>query len=336
MYKLRRVWKPEMFQGGGRKDGYFEGWYFKCVPAGEKEAGQTHAWAFIPGVSLSAGDPHAFIQVFGGPEDRFGYFRFPLQDFDFSRKTFDVSIGGNRFSLHGMDLDLESEDLAVRGNLRFENIVPWPVRLFSPGAMGWYRFVPGMENYHGILSLNHTISGTMQINGRAKDFTGGRGYIEKDWGTSFPKSWIWLQTNHFPDPEVSLTVSVATVPWGRRYFTGYITGFLFHDDFYPFSTYSGGKIVDYTVKSKRHIRIVFRNKSHTLELEAKKEGGTDLKSPVSGRMEGHVHESLRSESAVAFTKNGEESPTFEGTGRNAGLEIHGDTKELLESALTRT
>ena len=331
MYKLRRVWAPAMFQGGGKKSEYFEGWYFKCVSADE-----AAAWAFIPGVSFSEDDSHAFIQVFCGPRDSFGYFRFPLEAFSFSRKAFDVSVGDNRFSLHGMELNLESEDLSVRGNLRFEHIVPWPVRVFSPGAMGWYRFVPGMENYHGILSLNHTIAGILQIDGAACDFSGGRGYIEKDWGTSFPKSWIWLQTNHFPDPEVSLTVSVATVPWGRRYFTGYITGFLFHDDFYPFSNYSGGGIIDFSVESENRVRVVFRNKKYTLELEAKKEGGTDLKAPVSGRMEGHVHESLRSESAVAFTKNGEELPIFEGTGKNAGLEIHGDMKELLERALIRT
>lgn len=319
MYKLRRVWAPAMFQGGGKKSEYFEGWYFKCVSANE-----ASAWAFIPGVSFSEDDSHAFIQVFGGPRDSFGYFRFPLEAFSFSRKAFDVSVGDNRFSLEELFIDLENSDISVRGELRFEHIVPWPVRAFSPGAMGWYRFVPGMENYHGILSLDHTIAGMLQIDGAACDFSGGRGYIEKDWGTSFPKSWIWLQTNHFPDPGVSLTVSIATVPWGKRYFTGYITGILFRGNLISFSTYSGGEFIDFAVESGNRVRAVFRNKKYTLEIDARKKGGITLKAPVSGRMVGNVRESLRSEAAVVLKENGATTPIYEGTGTTAGFEIHGE------------
>jgi len=72
----------------------------------------------------------------------------------------------------------------VRGSLCFSCINPWPVTLLSPGVMGWYAWVPFMECYHGVVSLDHTIEGILHVDvdGTAVDFGGGRGYTEKDWG----------------------------------------------------------------------------------------------------------------------------------------------------------
>jgi hypothetical protein len=51
--------------------------------------------------------------------------------------------------------------------------------------MGPYAFVPFMECYHGILSMDHKINGQLIIHDEIIDFTGGKGYMEKDWGQSF-------------------------------------------------------------------------------------------------------------------------------------------------------
>jgi succinate dehydrogenase/fumarate reductase flavoprotein subunit len=48
------------------------------------------------------------------------------------------------------------------------------------GTMGWYAFVPAMECYHGVLSFDHLLEGGLELNGQYIDYTGGRGYIEKD------------------------------------------------------------------------------------------------------------------------------------------------------------
>ena len=53
----------------------------------------------------------------------------------------------------------------INAQLKFENIIPWPVKLLSPGVMGWYAFIPLMECYHGVLSFNHTIDGYVEIDG---------------------------------------------------------------------------------------------------------------------------------------------------------------------------
>ena len=63
--------------------------------------------------------------------------------------------------------------------------------------MGWYSFVPFMECNHGIVSVNHDLYGEISVNGNVIDFNNGKGYIEKDWGVSFPEAWIWIQSNNF-------------------------------------------------------------------------------------------------------------------------------------------
>jgi len=44
--------------------------------------------------------------------------------------------------------------------------------------MGWYAFVPGMECYHGILSMDHAVEGFIEVNGIRKDLNGGGLYRE--------------------------------------------------------------------------------------------------------------------------------------------------------------
>ena len=60
-----------------------------------------------------------------------------------------------------------------------------------------------MECYHGILSMNHSISGDLIINNKKINFNSGRGYTEKDWGHSFPLGYVWMQSNHFSNKNIS-------------------------------------------------------------------------------------------------------------------------------------
>ena len=47
------------------------------------------------------------------------------------------------------------------------------------------------------------------------------GYIEKDWGHSFPEKYIWSQANHFPKKQASLMVSVLTILLLTTSFVGF-------------------------------------------------------------------------------------------------------------------
>ena len=223
---IRKIWKPGAYQGKARMQAYFEGWYYKLVNSTESEI-----VVIIPGISFgtSENNSHAFIQLLDNTRSASTYLEFNINEFWGSSKSSGIKIGQNDFSPDKISLNAGSREDSPNGTLSFKNIKPWPVTLLSPGAMGWYAFVPFMECYHAVLSFDHTIEGILNVNGRSIDFTGGKGYIEKDWGRSFPKYHLWLQTNHFDNPGTSLMVSIANIPWLGSYFDGFIAGFL-HDN----------------------------------------------------------------------------------------------------------
>ncbi|MDZ7820448.1 MAG: hypothetical protein U5N26_00785 [Candidatus Marinimicrobia bacterium] len=114
---FRRLYPPA-FQGSLKRHSYFEGWYIKCL-----SDDLSSSIAFIPGISLSEGARHAFIQI-NTSEAKSEYIRFPLEDFTFSPRIFDISIGGNRFSSGGVHLDIARPGISLQGELRFSEMHP--------------------------------------------------------------------------------------------------------------------------------------------------------------------------------------------------------------------
>lgn len=324
---MPNIWKPGVFQGRGKIKDYFEGWYFKCVSKDEKTA-----FAIIPGVSLghNIANSHSFIMIMDARNQKLNYFKYPINEFHAEKNRFEFSIGNSLFSDNKLILDIHEDDNIIKCEMAFKNIISWPVKLFSPGAMGWYGFMPFMECYHGILSFDHEIEGYIEINGIKFDLTGGKGYIEKDWGSSMPSSWIWMQTNHFDENGISLFGSIAKIPWLRNYFTGYLFGLLYHKKLFRFTTYNGAKITKLNV-TEYMIEISIQDKNYLLEINADRTEGVDLPAPSMGEMTSRVNESLKSRINVNFYRrnNAINELIFSGTGRNAGLEFVGDINVLL-------
>ncbi len=308
-----RVLNPAPYHGSRKKPPFFEGWYYKLVTAD----GQTRI-AVIPAVIL--GDQgHAFIQVVDSSTARMGYHAFPLDTFSASEKNFEMNIGDNHFTLDGFDLDLDGDQGRVSGSVRVHERNPWPVKFTSPGVMGWYAWVPGMECYHGVLSLDHAISGSLTIDGRLVDFDGGRGYMEKDWGASFPEGYLWMQTNHFSEPGTSLMASVAVIPWRSSSFPGFIMGLLHQGRLHRFATYTGARVEALELNAEQ-VLVSVRDRRLRLELRAERSEGIPLKGPTRQDMGMRVDESLSARVHVRLsTLDG--STLFEDTGRHAGLEI---------------
>ena len=325
--RLLAPWRPAAYHGGRRTRDFFEGWYFKIVTADERRAA-----AVIPGVALSS-DPaasHAFVQVSDAASGRAAYYRFPLSEFHADPARFDVRIGPNVFRPDGISLDLDDGALRVRGRLVLRGLTPWPVRFLSPGAMGWYALVPTMECNHAVLSFDHRIEGALEIGGERVDFEGGKGYLEKDWGASFPAAWIWFQTNHFDEDGVSLFGSVAKIPWRGKFFTGSLFGLWRGGRLFRFATYTGAKIRRLEAGAERIVLDV-ADRRYGLEIRAERREGVDLPAPVLGEMSSKVNETLRARIEVTLIRldGGRREVLFSGTGRNAGLEFVGDIEVLL-------
>lgn len=321
---IRGLFHPEMYHGFNKKQNFFEGWYFKVVNQPE-----NLRFAIIPGIAMTpTREQHAFIQILDGTNCTSQYYRFEAAEFKASETDFEVRIADNFFSAHKIVLNLPD----FQCNLQFSQLTPWPKSLLSPGIMGWYTFVPFMECYHGVISIYHHISGNIKINETLHDFTGGIGYTEKDWGKSFPSSWIWMQSNHFSQPEVCLTASVAKIPWLGSSFIGFIAGLWLHGKLHVFTTYTGAKLQNVAIHDDAvHYRIA--DKRFALELIAYKATGAELKSPLQGLMEGRVNESMQATVSVKLLekhKQGEKL-IFSDTARNAGLEVAGNVQELLST-----
>jgi len=229
-----------------------------------------------------------------------------------------VKIGSSVFSDEGIQLDINSDGIQVSGQIDFSGNVHYPSGLFSPGIMGWYSFVPFMECKHAVVSVSHQLNGSLRINESHVDFNLGKGYIEKDWGTSFPKAWLWLQCNTFIHSNASLMISVADIPWLGSYFLGLIA-FLYVDGrFFLFNTY-GKSTIQNLEKEGNNIHVELMSRQYTLIVDVKKNLTGVLKAPKLGSMSRHIKESVDSEVSVCLLdKSGD--IVFKDEGHHAGLE----------------
>jgi tocopherol cyclase len=330
------LYRPASFQGHGIQRGpYFEGWYFKLV-----DRTGAFRYAVIPGVFLGV-EPvasHAFIQTLDGSTGRTTYHRYPLAAFAVHPREFLVRVGPSEFTRDHLALRIETPDRSMVGTLRFAGVEGWPVRWHAPGIMGWYAFVPFMECYHGVIGFDHAIEGMLAIDGQAVDFSGGRGYIEKDWGQAFPRAWIWMQSNHFSTFGTCLTASVARIPWLGTAFRGFIIGLRHEGRLYSFATYTGATIerlavtrhsVEWTVVGP--VAVNQARRTMRLEIRAhRREEQTDLlHAPVRTAMLQRVLESLTGTIEVRLQDVATGSTHMAETGIHAGLELGGEVEEIL-------
>jgi tocopherol cyclase len=318
--RLRSLFNPEQYQGWGMTRKYFEGWYFKVV-----NATGTKAFAFIPGIGMDeAGNSHSFIQVLNGTEKKSGYHSFSASLFAPAAKGFELFIGKNFFSTGRITLDLPD----IRGTLDFSGVMPWPKPWYSPGIMGPYAFAPFMECSHGVVSMDHGISGHLEINGEQVDFSGGRGYTEKDWGHTFPSAYVWVQTNHFSKPGISFKASVARVPWVTGTFTGFIAGIWLHDHLIRFTTYNRSSLRELKVTDNSLV-IEMENRDYIFRMTAPLDPATGLASPVRGLMDGRIEESMTATVTLVITEKKNRKTVLDDCGRNTCIEVSGDMNTLM-------
>lgn len=141
------------FHGNTKKAAFFEGWYFKHQIGDE-------VYAFIPGLSIeSDGRKQPFIQVISHEGSH--YFPFSEAEFSAAEDQLLIKIGENHFSEQGISLSLESAELSVKGTLTYGAFHPISRSRYAPSIMGPFSYLSFMECYHGILSMAHSLSGTL-------------------------------------------------------------------------------------------------------------------------------------------------------------------------------
>ncbi|MEJ5184266.1 MAG: tocopherol cyclase family protein [Rectinemataceae bacterium] len=294
---LRTLFHPELSHHKLPRRPFFEGWYCKMVAA------DGSMLAIIPGYfkGKNPTDDHAFIQIYDTNRSKSAFIRYPAETYHAAPDALEIEIAGSRFTPRGITLNIDALDDAgtpwqLAGTVTFSELLPWPRHFLSPNAMGWYSFVPFMECNHAVLSFDHTLRGTISdsIAGIVHDFNGGRGYIEKDWGSSFPSEYLWLQGNQFAShPGASIFLSIATIPWLGSSFPGHIGGLWLgdqHQEFHLFAKYNGSSVLALQA-DERDVLALLQRSNLILRIRAHRDRAVPLSAPYHGSMQTKILES---------------------------------------------
>lgn len=255
---------------------YFYGWYLKCQS-------DTQTLAVIPALHRTKRKKTCSVQII--TENDTWTVSFPMGAFRRAGKN--IFINGNRFGEKGVRLDIQTPDLTIRGKLDFGSLTPLKYDIMGP-----FSFIPFLECRHSVWSMEHTVRGTISVNGQKYSFRNARGYWEGDRGWSFPQKYVWTQCSF---PGGSLMLSVADIPLAGFHFNGVIAVVLWQGRQYRLATYLGAKAVriqDGTVRIVQN-RMV-------LEARLPEKSGKPLKAPVKGNMTRTIHESAACKASYRF------------------------------------
>ncbi len=314
MNKLFLIKNPELFQGEkylNLNKNYFEGWYFKNV---NNEDGIS----FIPGINIDEKEKSAFIQII---TNKSSYFvKFNINEFKFNHNPFGINIGNNSFSKNSIHIDIEdvSQNLIIKGDINIFNSKNIDSSSSSPNIMGPFSYMPFMECNHAILSMKNNMQGIININNQIIDLNNGIGYIEKDWGCSFPKQYIWCQGNNFSKEQSSFMMAIADIPCGVINFRGIICSLIIDNKEYRFATYNNTKITKYNIAAG-YAEIDLKRKQYSLNVKINYDQGNKLSAPVKGKMSKDIYESISSRITITLKKD--DNIIFKDTSNCCGLEI---------------
>lgn len=245
---------------------YFNGWYFKCQS-------EQQTLAVIPAIHKTKNTKSCSIQIIADS----GSWNICYPYTTYHRNENAMQIKGNRFSSHGIHLDLHTPELTATGSISFRELTP-----IQYDIMGPFRYVPFMECRHSVFSMKHSVSGALHINGVPYVFRDGSGYWEGDRGYSFPKEYAWT---HCFLPGGSLMLSVADIPIGCFHFTGIIGVIVWNGREYRLATYLGAKAVRI-----RDAEIVIHQGSLRLTVKLMEKSAQPLHAPTAGAMNRTIHE----------------------------------------------
>lgn len=259
---------------------YFKGWYFKCCT-------DNQTIAFIPAFHIRSHKETASLQIITND----AAFNIPFNFLKYQENPLSAKLGSCIFSEKGIKLNINTDKLTANGALKFSNLSP-----IRYDIMGPFKFIPFMQCRHSVFSMKHQINGHLTINGQQYIFKNGIGYMEGDFGTSFPERYIWTQC-HFKNG--SLMLSAADIPLFGFHFTGIIGVVILGGKEYRIATYLGAKV--------KHISkdtVIIKQGDFQLTAKLLKKNAQSLYAPVNGQMSRTIHESISCKAYYNFSYRG--------------------------------
>lgn len=314
MSKLHLIKDPILFQGEkylSLNKQYFEGWYFKNTNSKDNIS-------FIPGITMDKNKKLAFIQIITNSSSYF--IPYDIKDFKYDSSSFNIQILNNVFTKEKIHIDIkdDTQSINIFGNIEYSNSKNIKTNLLSPNIMGPFSYLPFMECNHAIISMQNSVNGLLNINNKEMLFNNDLGYIEKDWGYSFPNNYIWCQANNFKNPNASFMLSIASIPFKIFTFNGIICSLIIDNVEFKFTTYNNAKLIKYNVTNDS-IDISLKKGNYFLNITSQNKEKQKLYAPVRGKMNKNIFESISSIVSVTLKKN--DNVIFYDTSQNCGLEI---------------
>lgn len=219
---------------------WYEWWYYKVVIPETREA-----FFFTYGVV----NPWDHEKILAGTKStvQFGSFKdkffsdqdFEVQDFSARYDKTSVQIANNTAT----DTHLAGAIVSNGRNISWELSL---TKDWQFNAMGWAMSNPTVSNiYWYPAQAGATMSGWIRIDDRVINIENAPAYQDRNWGTSFPKWWTWLTSNHFKNSPGTVLAAGGGKPkaFGAfALFSGLCIGLHHEGKEYIFRTTDGDKV----------------------------------------------------------------------------------------------
>lgn len=259
---------------------YFCGWYYRCQS-------DQQTLAIIPSIHRVQDSDFCMMQLITDT----GAFHVQFPYSDFQKDSTRIQIGKNCFDKDGIHLDIHTPGFRAAGHLILGPFTPLKYDIMGP-----FQYVPLIQCRHSVYSMQHTVGGTLLVNGVAYEFQNAIGYLEGDRGRSFPKEYVWTYCSV---PNGAIMLSVADIPLACYHFTGVIGVILLDGREYRLATYLGAKAIKIQPDE-----IVIQQRKLSLTVSRYAEQGYPLCAPVSGAMTRTIHEHPSCKVHYRFVEHG--------------------------------
>lgn len=291
-----------------QKSKSFRGWYFKQQNADE-------AFAVIAAIH----NEKSSVQIIT-KEDSY-VFDFE-NDYEIISKNGlipKVRIGRNYFSQNGILINIDDNDVQVKGKVRYYSQQPPKHSMMGPFKYVW--FVPCI---HEVFNIYNIAMGKIVIRENDSKYlcelNNATGYIEGDKGNSFPEKYLWTQCSLKKGRLKSITTAVAVLSAGSGNkfnllsFTGCTCMFIYNNKEHHIATYKGAKV---ETLQNDYVRI--RQGKLCLEIFLLDVGNKHiLRAPVKGKMNRNIVESVSA--TIRYRLMCGNRTVFDISGANSGYE----------------
>jgi hypothetical protein len=124
-------------------------------------------------------------------------------------------MGSNVLSTR--NIQIQTNDLSIQLDLINNNIDER-----YKNSMGYNYFIPNLPCYHSVLNRSHMISGSIRNGSSEFLLNDDIGYMEKNWGTSFPDKYVWMHAIDPHNPSVQILFSQAEIKWMGKTFVKHV------------------------------------------------------------------------------------------------------------------